>query len=95
MRSAHSPAAELRRPRFDRLRTRLGYRFPRLGPLAFKSFFALALCCNLAEISSGIIIEMNFEDLTHCAIYCQGERFEWPMAEALTLVDPSAMPHFL
>lgn len=26
-------------PRFDRVRTGLGYRFPRFGPLAFKWFY--------------------------------------------------------
>lgn len=77
------PSAALTRPWFDYVRARLGYRLPRFGPLCFKAFFALVARRNLVEIFPGILIEMDFADLTHRATYWQGKRFERPTPEVL------------
>ncbi|MEI6807385.1 MAG: FkbM family methyltransferase [bacterium] len=72
-----------KRPWFDLLRSRLGYQFPRLGPLFFKLFYSAVRKHCSVELFPGILIETNFDDLTHQATYWQGKRFEYPTAQVL------------
>lgn len=60
----------------DRIRALLGYKFPPLGPLAFRAAFALLPDEALVEIVRGIQVRANFRDLTFRSTYWQGSRFE-------------------
>jgi FkbM family methyltransferase len=71
------------RPWFDLLRSRMGYRFPRLGPVFFKCFYAAIRKRCTVELFPYIFTEANFDDLTHRATYWQGTRFEYPTAQVL------------
>lgn len=71
------------RPWFDNVRALLGYQFPRLGPWAFKAFFALAPRHNCVNLFPKIRVCMDFKDVTQRTTYWQGRRFERPTPEIL------------
>ena len=64
----------------DLLRRICGYQMPRLGNLAFRSFFKICPEQIESEIFPGITVRMNFkEDETAQATWWQGYRYEQPM----------------
>ncbi|TFH17224.1 MAG: FkbM family methyltransferase, partial [Lentisphaerales bacterium] len=67
----------------DKLRARLGYGFPRLGPLAFSLFFKLMPRCLECEIVPGIRLPLDFSDGIIRATYWRGRRFERPSPQRL------------
>ena len=70
-------------PRFDRVRTGLGYGFPRFGPLAFKWFFKRAPAQCRVQLFPDIFIDADFSDRTFQSTYWQGRRFERPSCQML------------
>ncbi len=60
----------------DGIRALLGYKFPPLGPLAFRATFSLLPDEAFVEIVRGIRVRANFRDLTFRSTYWQGPRFE-------------------
>lgn len=62
----------------------LGYRFPRLGAVAFRLFYWLAPKKITAELFPNIWVPFAFEDLTMKATFWQGKRFESPTCDVLS-----------
>lgn len=82
--SEASGASQPTRPWYDRIRCRIGYRFPRLGPLFFKAFSVMTgNRVRLVELFPGIWVELDLGDLTQRTTYWQGRRYERPTAGVL------------
>lgn len=71
-------------PRFDRVRTGLGYGFPRVGPLAFKWFYQRMPAQCRVQLFPEIFIDADFSDRTFQSTYWQGRRFEQPSCQMLS-----------
>lgn len=67
----------------DKLRAKLGYAFPRLGPVVFFLFFKLMPRRLECEIFPGIRLLLDFSDGIMRATYWKGRRFERPSPERL------------
>jgi FkbM family methyltransferase len=67
----------------DGLRRKLGYSFPKLGPLAYRAFFAMLPAEIDVELLPGIRVRLDTMDGTQRATYWQGPRFEHPTGSIL------------
>lgn len=63
---------------FDRIHAKLGYKFPRLGSFAMRTFYKFMPRNIEVEIVQGVKIIADFSDLTFRATYWQGSRYEHP-----------------
>ncbi len=68
----------IRAKAMNTLRRACGYRFPRLGLLAYRTFFRLMPAEVDAELLPGIQVHLDLRDLTQQTTYWQGGRFEHP-----------------
>ncbi len=68
----------------DSMRRLNGYRFPRLGGLAFRTAFKLLPEQANVELMPGIRADLDFRDATMRSTYWQGERYERPTARVLS-----------
>jgi FkbM family methyltransferase len=83
-------------PRFDRMRTLLGYRFPRLGPVAFHWFYRRVPARCRVQLFPNIFIDADFGDGTFQGTYWQGRRFEHPSCSILaTWLRDSRVTRFM
>ena len=67
----------------ESLRRGCGHRFPRLGGLAFNTFFRLMPETVETELLPGVKARLDLRDLTARATYWQGGRFEHPTPDIL------------
>lgn len=79
----------------DRLRRQLGYSMPRLGTVAFRTFFRLAPAAFETELFPGIRVKMNFKDDIFRSTWWQGYRYEHPLPALLLRFCSQGIDTFL
>ena len=79
----------------DSFRRMLGYSMPRLGSVAFQTFFRLAPTSLESELFPGIRVKMNFKDDVFRSTWWQGYRYEHPLPALLRRLCSTDVDTFL
>jgi FkbM family methyltransferase len=67
----------------DSIRRLCGYSMPRLGPVAFRTYFRFARQHAVRELFPGVKVKLNFRDDSSRAAWWHGFRYERPFPQVL------------